>query len=117
MSHFTELKHWYWQGRNKQYITTKEVKWEIGVEGSSLWVTVPKGFNFDVSVPKALTWLVDPHNPKYFKAACLHDYALHELNWDRVSAAALFSEALRAEKLNSVLRLLMVYAVIGWNWK
>jgi len=102
------------QGRG--YITVKFVRWEIGAIGSGLWLNVPPGFSFDVSVPRALRWLFSPHNPQYLKAAALHDYAL-SLGWDRVSAAAAFSEALRASGVPRLERLVMVLGVVVFKFK
>jgi len=100
-----------------KYITTKKVYWELGRKGSNLWVVVPVGETFDVSVPWVLRFIFNRFNPKYRKAACLHDYALHKLGWDRVTAAAAFSEALRASGVNRTTRLAMVVAVIINNFK
>jgi hypothetical protein len=112
MSRFTSLNNWYAPTKGIRFRTTQEVPWEIGNEGSGLWITVPVDYEFDVSIPWTLRWLFDPKNPRYLKAGALHDYALHELNWTRVAAAAAFSEALRAEKVSLWRRLPMVLGVI-----
>lgn len=117
MSKYTDATNWYKPTTGIRYKTTKSLEWELGSKGSGLWIRVPVGFIFDVSIPKPLRWLLSPHNPKLLKAACLHDYTLHVLGWKRVAAASTFSEALRADNVNSLLRLMMVYAVIGWKWK
>jgi hypothetical protein len=79
-------------------------------------MTVPHGFGFDVSVPRGLRWLFDPHDPRYLKAAALHDYAFWE-GWDRVAAAAVFHAALRASGVGSIERLAMTIGVIVWRWR
>lgn len=99
------------------YITNAPIKWEVGAKGSGLWLTVPKGFTFDVSVPRGLRWLFDPHDPRYLLAACLHDYAIHVLGWPRVSAASMFEQGLRAGRVGPVERLAMVLGVIVWKWR
>lgn len=112
MSKFTELTDWYEPIGGIRYRTTREVPWEIGTPGSELWITVPVGYDFDVSIPRLLRWIFDPHDARYLKAGALHDYALHELYWSRVAAAAAFSEALRADQVSLWRRLPMVLSVI-----
>ncbi|WP_026756665.1 DUF1353 domain-containing protein [Sediminimonas qiaohouensis] len=115
MSVFTQTHDWC-AHENGVYRTTGTLRWEIGAKGSDLWVTVPVGFPFDVSIPRGLRWAFDPHDVRYLKAAALHDYAIHELDWPRVTAASLFSEALRAQGLGRLRRLVMVLAVIIWKF-
>ena len=98
------------------YITTAPLFWELGRKGSGLWLQVEPGFGFDVSVPVLLRWLFDPHDPRYLKAAALHDFALLD-GWDRVSAAAAFAGALAAVGVGRGERLAMVLAVIVWRWR
>lgn len=118
MSAFTDLQDWYRPHPvNPYYETTKVVCWEIGTKGSDMWIEVPVNYRFDVSVPRCLWWLLSPHDVRFHKGACLHDYALHELGWERVSAAAAFSEALRATGVPRLLRLVMVFSVIAWKWR
>lgn len=113
------------------YLTVRPLAWEIGRKGSGLWLRVPSDFPFDVSIPRPvalvarlLTWasrgrvmFLNPRNPKYRKAAALHDYALHVLEWDRVSAAAAFASALKVSGVARGTRLIMVGAVIARNFK
>lgn len=99
-----------------RYVVTRPLSWSIDTDRDAELI-VPAGFTFDVSIPPALHWLLNPHDTRYLRAACLHDYALHELRWPRVAAAAPFSMALRAEDLGRAHRLAMVLAVIVWNWR
>ena len=118
MSKFTELKNWCEElPQGAIYRTTEEVCWEIGAKGSGLNFDVPKGYIFDVSIPLLLRWILSPRDEKFLKAGCLHDYALHEKGWDRVSAGALFASALKAEGVNKYKRLAMVISVIVWKWR
>lgn len=118
MSQFTNLEDWKIKSEvGNYYVTTKQVSWEIGKKGSGLWLRVSKGYKFDVSIPKVLQWLLSPHDERFLKAAALHDWALHVENWDRVSSAAAFSEALRAKNVGTLTRLTMVLSVIIWKWK
>ena len=83
--------------------------------GSGAFLTVPEGFGFDVSV-RGFGWLFNPHDPRYLKAACLHDYALTQ-GWSRTAAAGPFADALVAGGVPSWRRFLMVAAVIIWKWR
>lgn len=59
--------------------------------------TVPAGYRFNVSVPKKYTWFVDPHDPRYFEAAAVHDYVILELGWSRWKAAFVWDHYLRGK--------------------
>jgi len=113
----TQPPDWCVPYSGKRYKVTKGFTWEIGAKGSGLFIFVPSGFVFDGSVPWYLRWLISPHNPRYLLAFALHDYALHELGWDRESAAAPFSEALRACKVDPVRRFAMAVSVFIYKWK
>jgi len=114
MSAFTHQKDWS-RREGEKYVTVLPLPWEVGVKGSGLWLRVPPGFVFDLSIPRALRWLFDPHAAKFRKPGALHDYALH-LGWDRVSAAAAFADALKASGVGRMERLVLVLAVILWRW-
>lgn len=115
MSVFTKSENWFLEQANDQYLTIKPLAWEVGKVGSQLWITVPSYTFFDVSVPRIMRWWVSPHDSRFLKAAALHDFALRS-NWDRVSSASLFSEALRATKVPAFKRLICTLAVILWHW-
>ena len=115
MSAFTDQSDWC-KRSGAGYITTAPLSWEIGRKGSGLFLTVPQGFAFDVSVPWAFRWAFNPHDPRYRKAAALHDFALAD-GWDRVSAAAAFADALRVSGVGALERLAMVLGVIVWRWR
>ena len=117
MSRYTDLTLWYETLDKPNYRTRKGVEWEIGTEGSGLWLRVPIGFEFDVSVPWIFRLWFRPSDVRFLKASCLHDYALATLGWDRVSSAAAFSEALKASGVPRLTRLAMVLGVISWRWR
>lgn len=80
-----------------RYAVAIPLEWEELHKGSGEWLIVPKGFVFDVSIP-AWAWIAfDPHDTRYRAAACLHDYALHKLGWDRGAAAGMAFDALIAD--------------------
>ena len=95
---------------------TKALIWDVGRRGSGLVVVVPAGTLFDVSVPSGLRWLVSPVDRRFLKAAALHDHLLGQ-GWDRVSAAAVFHDALAADSVGRRLRLAMWLAVSLWRWR
>lgn len=100
-----------------RYITLEPVRLRIE-SGSALFkMDVPEGFVFDVSVPRPLRWIFDPHDKRFLPASALHDYALHELKWPRALSAAPFSYSLRQQGVSRIKRLAMVLAVIVWRWK
>jgi hypothetical protein len=115
LSKFTDQSNWY-KPFGAGYVTTDTLEWEVGKVGSGLWLRVLWGFAFDVSVPLALRWLFNPRDPRYHKAAALHDYALAQ-GWDRVASAAVFNDALKAGGVGSVERFAMTVGVIAWKWK
>lgn len=100
-----------------KYQARAPIRSEIGGQSAGLFLEVPAGFVFDVSVPRPLRWLVDPHDARLLAAAALHDYALHRLGWPREVAAAPFGAALRAAGVSRAKRLAMVLAVIVWKWR
>lgn len=93
-----------------RYVSTEALVWAIGTEGSGLIVTIPEGVTFDVSIPCGLRWLFDPHDGRYLKAAALHDELLRK-GWHRITAAAIFHEALQADGVSAWRRLVMWLAV------
>lgn len=99
------------------FVTTAPLRWEIGKQGSGVWMPeVPVGFVFQASIPRPLRWLWSPLDRRYLRAACLHDYALHVLGWDRVSAAAPFAASLRTHGVDKWQALAFTMAVIAWKW-
>ena len=116
MSAFTEAAGWYKPAEGITYVTTKPLTWEIGMEGSGLFYTVPVGAVFDVSIPWGLRWVLDPRDPRFHKAACIHDHML-EAGWDRPSAGGAFHAALKASGVGILTRLAMFFAVTLWKWR
>lgn len=99
-----------------KYTCDQDLCWSIGFKGNKNKETVPAGRPFDVSVPRRLTWIINPHNPQYFTAARLHDYLL-EIGYDRVSAAGAFNHGLKKEGVSYFLRLVMTTCVALFKFK
>lgn len=116
MSSYTNAKDWCTPIGGILYKSTKPLTWEVGTKGSGLYVTVPVDTTFDVSIPKGLRWLFDPHNPKYLKAAALHDMLLLQ-NWARTTAGAEFHEALKSDGVTLWKRLAMWLAVSLFKYR
>jgi len=129
MSFYTTLSDWYVKDENAPdkpwyfflikdtyYKTTKEVVWEVGRKGSNLFVVVPEGYYFNVSIPIPFWPIFSPHDPKFLKAACVHDWTI-DAEWDRVTAGGLFSDALKADRVNIIKRFFMVGAVTFFKFR
>lgn len=115
MSEYTDPGDWCEPVGGIRYRVTRSLRWAIGAENSGFVFQVPAGRIFDVSIPWFLRRIFDPHDPRFLKAAALHDEML--LNgWARVSAAAEFHEALRADRVGALTRLAMFAAVAFWRW-
>lgn len=110
MSAYTKAANWCVSLDGRKYITVRPLSWELGRKESGYIVTVPRDYVFDVSIPWFARWIFDPHDPAYLKAAALHDCLL-DRQWERVSAAAVFHNALKADQVSLWRRLTMWLAV------
>lgn len=98
-----------------KYRLERDLTWRIGhIDGPSY--TVPAGFTFDVSVPRLLRWLLNPHDRRLLKAAALHDHML-EAGWSRITAGAEFHNALKADEVTAWRRLAALLAVLVWKFE
>lgn len=72
-------------------------EWEIGKRGSGGKIIVEdyeaSNYTFDVSVPRAFEWALDPHNVTHLAAAGIHDKML-EQGYDPAVASAEFDRIL-----------------------
>jgi hypothetical protein len=116
MSDHTALTDWCEPVSRTQYRNMEPVPWDIGFVGSGVSVLVPVGTVFDVSIPRGLRWLLSPHDPRFLKAACLHDWLLR-INWDRPTAGGVFHAALSAAGVGLWTRMVMFLGVTLWKWK
>ena len=112
MSAYTARPEAWWAPKGRKYVTLVPLRWEIGAEGSDLWLTVPAGFVFDVSIPRGLGWLADPDDRRYLAAAALHDWCLLD-GWDRWAAGSVFRAALEADGVSRTRRAAMTLATIA----
>lgn len=116
MSSYTDVVDWCELQDGRRYIVTRPFSWEIGKLNSGLIVNISVGTPFDVSVPLLLRFAFNPFDVRFLKAAALHDELLRR-DWNRVTAAAVFNEALSAEKVSKPKRFAMWLAVSLWKWK
>lgn len=138
MSAYTKATDWCVPVGGILYQSIRPLSWEVGVMGSGLIVTVPAGTVFDVSIPQPpkrpkvfLLWpfwivpfillklvnsIFNPHNPKFLKAAALHDVMLTS-GWARTTSGAEFHEALKADKVAMWRRLSMWLAVSLFKYR
>ncbi|MHC9235015.1 DUF1353 domain-containing protein [Pseudooceanicola sp. 502str34] len=115
MSQYTGAKSWCLPIGRGLYLTTEPLVWHVGKLDSECAVMVPWGFQFDVTIPRLWCWLFDPNAPEYLKAAALHDWLLEE-GWDRLSAGAVFHNALKADGVTVWRRLIMWLAVSLYHY-
>lgn len=94
-----------------RYRTTAEIDWGIWTPGSTTRLRIEVGRVFDVSVPRGLRWLFDPHDPRYRLAGLIHDHLLHVEGATRIRAGGEFHDALRAGGTPWPLALVMWLAV------
>lgn len=97
-----------------RFVLLQPLRWEVGRLGSGLVWTVPKGFEFDVSIPRWLCWLLSPLDRRFLLAAAVHDHMLVD-GWARNRAAIEFYHALRAGGCGRVLTFIMTTAVLAWT--
>lgn len=96
MLKYTEkYNEWCIHKKDIQFEVIVPIRWEVGRKGSGWNVDVETGFHFDVSVPWFARFIFNPLNPKYLRAAAVHDKMLIMGN-DRKTSGASFYDALRA---------------------
>lgn len=112
MSSYTKHQFRYKHLEGIDYELTNSIEWELLHKEVDTAVIVPQGFIFNVSIPFWVRWVFSPHNPKYLKAACLHDYLLKRKH-SKALAAAVFYDALKADNVTTWRRWIMFLAVIS----
>jgi hypothetical protein len=105
-----------------KWCLTAGLHWEVGYQGSGLWIVVPEGFVTDLaSVPWWARWLRDPNRPETAKAAAVHDWmtptkaeraAEYRPLWDNRTGAGEFYSCLKAGGLGLFERKLYYFAVV-----
>lgn len=85
-----------WEKRGDKYFTTEPMTWNIGKKDSEWKMTIPANFEFENSVPRLAYFFINPDDPYFLKAACIHDYLI-ETGFKRVFADAIWLDVTRAE--------------------
>ena len=94
------------------YTATLPLVWDIGKYGSGVSVPpIPTEFRHDVSVPWFLTFIFNRHDPRFQRAARLHDWLLTQ-EWSAWTSSAIFYDALKADGTKSWERWSMALAVL-----
>jgi len=83
------------KGGSRGYVLQDRFSWNIGKPNSSLVIHIPKGYEFESSVPVFLRWVLSPDDPLFLKAACIHDYLL-ENGYSRPFADTQWLDAARS---------------------
>lgn len=99
-----------------QYEVGSLLQWEIGKEGSGLWLSIPRGFHFDSSIPIWLRWLISPHRREWLLAACVHDFLLIN-GFDKAFAAGEWYRASLAKDAGNPLLRPALLVIILWTVK
>ena len=60
------------------YLTQSLGRWEVGKLGSGLYIDIPAGFRFNLSIPGSLTAFQCRHDPRALNGAALHDWLVYK---------------------------------------
>lgn len=102
---------WCKKGGARGYVTTRSIEWRPGGKFAPSVVTIPEGFEFESSVPKAATIVISPDDPRFLLSACVHDYFLEVGRYEVLSAAAEWHSAAKKSQAPKAKRFLMFVAV------
>jgi len=87
--------------------------------GKGVVINIPRGFVTDLSsVPRFIQWLI-PKRGRYDDAAVIHDWLYSQPHTARLTADALFLDAMQTLGVSRWRRSLMFIAVrlFGWSYK
>lgn len=92
--------------------------WYMGGGELAHMITVPKGFEFDVTLPNIplIRKVVNPHDLRWLEAALVHDYLLVN-GVEKNVAASEFRRVLRHVGMGSVISWLAFIAVLWFTNK
>lgn len=113
MSDYTAFDGTFSPTANGRFTASKDLTWDIGRLGSGVTITVPALYEHDVSVPGLLTPFFSRTEPKFQRAARLHDWLLDD-GWSAWTSAAVFYDALKADGVPRLKRWSMAIAVLGF---
>ena len=97
------------------FTATADLRWEIGAKGSGLAVVVPADFRSDgPSIPGVFSPFFSRRDPRFQKAARLHDWLLFN-GWTEWTGTAVFFDALKADGVPRLQRWSMALAVLFYQ--
>jgi hypothetical protein len=70
------MHNWIKTGGGRGYYTTQEFHWYLGKDNFGVPIVIPVGREFESSVPPLLGWIISPDDPKFLRAALVHDFLL-----------------------------------------
>lgn len=104
----------------RRFELAEDLVWEESLNGGSVCVVVPAGFETDFASVPRFFWRVFPPVGEWNRAAALHDYLYERTRVSKLLADTFFYEALRSDGVGRVTRLVMYAAVRvfgGWRRK
>lgn len=99
-----------------KYIIDEDLYWDIGIKNSGWKLLLPKGFQFDMSVPSYLHWALDPHDRKILMAAAVHDKLLID-GHDAAFASSEFRRACIARGVGNDFAWALFLVTFFWTFK
>lgn len=83
------------RGGSRGWVTTEAIEWDLGRKDSGYTLYIWAGKEFESSVPWYLTWLMNPDDPRFLLAACVHDVLLEDGFRPFFSASEWYDAALK----------------------
>jgi hypothetical protein len=95
------------------FVVAEDFTCSLSFAGIDEIVTIPAGYKTDfASIPRPFRWLL-PSTGKVARPALLHDWLLHR---DDKRATKIFNAALKAAKVTTIQRWIMVAFVFVWTF-
>ena len=76
------------RGTTRRWQSTVDIPWEVGSKGSGRHITIPRGTEFESSVPLWAQWFIPRDDQRFLLAALVHDHMLDAGIYGRPQAAA-----------------------------
>ena len=98
----------------KKYRLLEDLTWEVGAKGSGWELNLPKGFEFDISVPRLFEWFLSPHDREVLLAAAVHDELLNR-GHDLFFASGEFRRAAIARGKHWIFARILYQTTLTWT--
>ena len=96
------------------HVLTAPLVWDIGARGSGWRLTLMPGYQFDISVPRWLEWVLSPFDRRVLLAAAVHDQLL-DLGHDVAFASSEFRRAALALGVRPSFAWGLFYSTLIWT--